>query len=85
MVWQPPRPSTASRTPPKRGKGSFRGATADPVENREKVFESYRLERGLFLMLLADRCVARVQDQPAPGGLLNRRRGPALRVRRSRR
>jgi len=66
MIWQPPRPSTASRKPPKRSKGSFSGASVDPIENRVKVFESYRLELGLLLILMADRRVAHIQDQPAP-------------------
>ena len=65
-VWLPPLRSNASRTPARRGKGSVRGATPDLSENRVKVFESDRLERGLLSILMADRRVAHIQDQPKP-------------------
>lgn len=66
LIWQPPRPSTASRKPPARTKGSFRGAMVDPAENRVKVYESYNLERGMAYILAADPTVRYFEDQPPP-------------------
>ena len=65
-VWQPPEPTTASRRPAKRHKGSFRGSSVDPLENREKVYESYRLEYGQLWILMADPRVVEIHDQPPP-------------------
>ena len=66
LIWQPPRPSTASRKPATRSKGSFHGAMVDPAENRVKVFESYTLELGMAYILSADHSVQQFEDQPPP-------------------
>jgi len=63
FIWIPPQPTTASRIPPKRTRGHFRGIDVDPGDNRRKVIES-TLERDLLLILMASRYVARVDDQP---------------------
>lgn len=62
-AWSSPSPSTASRLPPARSRGFCRGAMVDPNSNRALVFES-SLERNLALMLMADRRVTHIQDQP---------------------
>lgn len=65
-VHQPPRPTNASRELPKRSKGSFTGSIVDPIENREKVYESRSLERGLLCILMASPEVFEIHDQPKP-------------------
>lgn len=63
-VWLPTCPSTGSRRPSLRGKGSVSGSLVDKMSGREIVFES-RLERGIAEMLLARRDVGEVFDQPS--------------------
>lgn len=62
-AWFPPSPSTGSRRPPPRGKGSTRGSLVDENSQRELVFES-RLERGLAEILRVRRDVHQIFDQP---------------------
>lgn len=63
-IWIPTCPSTGSRRPSRKGKGSVRGSLVDKNSGREIVFES-RLERGIAEMLLARRDVREVFDQPS--------------------
>lgn len=62
-IWLPTCPSTGSRRPSLRGKGSVRGSLVDKMGGREIVFES-RLERDIAEMLLARRDVSEIFDQP---------------------
>ena len=62
-TWVPPAPSTASRMPTARSRGYCRGCIVDARTNRTYVFES-SLERDALCILLADRRISAVQDQP---------------------
>jgi hypothetical protein len=62
-LWVPPGASIASRMPPARSRGSCRGSIVDPAANRVIVYES-ALERDFAYMLMADRRVAHIHDQP---------------------
>lgn len=72
-IWKPHTPSIASRMPPARSKGFCRGSLVDPTTNRVIVYES-TLERDFACILLADRRVVHLHDQPPavvyvmPGG-----------------
>lgn len=65
VVWEAPRPSTASRKPSKRSMRSVRGSLVDISRNRVLVFESV-LEAFLAQILIAHRDVVLIEDQPAP-------------------
>jgi hypothetical protein len=62
-IWVPPASSIASRRPPARSKGCSRGFVVDCVSNREVVYES-TLERDFAVILLSDRRIKKVHDQP---------------------
>ncbi|WP_416355910.1 hypothetical protein ACLNGM_17525 [Aureimonas phyllosphaerae] len=62
-LWVPPKSSRGSRRPPTKNVFSVRGVIIDPATNREIVYES-TLERDLLCILLADRRVASLLDQP---------------------
>lgn len=62
-VWSPPCPSIASRKPAINSRFSCRGSIHDPVSGRAVVYES-ALERDLACLLLTDRRIVAVYDQP---------------------
>lgn len=62
-VWAPTGDSIASRRPPARSRGFCRGSVVDFAANRALVYES-GLERDFACMLMADRRVVRIHDQP---------------------
>jgi len=62
-IWVPPGESIASRLPPARSKGFCRGSIVDHVANRTLVYES-ALERDFACILMADRRVEFIHDQP---------------------
>ncbi|MBB6251468.1 hypothetical protein [Nitrospirillum iridis] len=68
-AWQPPAESTGSRQPPARSKGHCRAWIVDPADNRVLGCES-ALELALANILLADRRVVRVEDQPPRVGFI---------------
>jgi hypothetical protein len=61
--WIPPSPSTASRRPSVRSKGSLRSFMVSHADQREIVAES-GIERDVVATLLADRRISKVEDQP---------------------
>lgn len=63
--WIPPSPSTASRRPSARSKGSLRSFMVSHEDQREIVAES-GIERDVAATLLADRRITLVEDQPPP-------------------
>lgn len=62
-IWSPPSDSIASRRPPAKSRGFCRGFVVDHDANRALVYES-SLERDFACMLMADRRVAHIHDQP---------------------
>lgn len=64
-VWSAPLASVASRLPPKKSAGSFRGSIVNPRTNREIVFES-TLERDMAYILPNLPTVVGVRDQVGP-------------------
>ena len=64
-IWVPPLPSSASRLPALRSRGSCRGFIVGPQTNRAYVFESI-LEYDFLCILLTDQRVKDVYDQPPP-------------------
>lgn len=76
-VWNPPLPSIASRKPAANSRFSCRGSIHDPVSGRAVVYES-ALERDLAYLLLTDRRIVAVHDQP-PAVAYVRRDGRAAR------
>jgi len=64
-TWARPGASIASRLPPARSKGFCRGSVVSQAANRALVYES-ALERDFACILLADRRIAAIHDQPPP-------------------
>ncbi|MCA1367222.1 hypothetical protein I6F15_07395 [Bradyrhizobium sp. BRP14] len=62
-VWIPTADSTGTRQPTPRTKGHCRGWLVDPATNRAVGFESTH-EMRVAAMLMANRCVVNVEDQP---------------------
>jgi hypothetical protein len=62
-VWVPPSDTIASRRPPAKSRGYCRGFVVDHDANRVLVYES-SLERDFACMLMADRRIAHIHDQP---------------------
>jgi hypothetical protein len=62
-TWNPPRPSVASRKPAANSRFSCRGLIHDPIAGRAVLYES-ALERDLAYLLLTDRRIVAVYDQP---------------------
>ncbi|WP_271899710.1 hypothetical protein [Candidatus Phyllobacterium onerii] len=63
LPYVPTKRSDASRRPPLRTKASTRGSFVNDLTNQEVVVES-QIERGLGTILLAQRDVNRIEDQP---------------------
>lgn len=62
-LWIPPRASSATIRPPAKHRYAVRGSMIDDATNREIVYAS-TLERDLACIMLADRRIVHVADQP---------------------